>query len=305
MVDLTGRWLTSSLVVLTALLLSTCSGGDIAPIPLPARDDVETLRADCDHIYARQVFAWAARDPQALREIYTDDIIHFDGEPAFEGIEEVVDMAEMMFRSFPDWQMAPGDTYVSAAKCAGAWRNWGIFGMTQDEPGLEYDLLEVRGERISHWRLFYDEVFYGAWNDDFQIDPAFTDAYIQAWSGGQPRRIARLYTEEAILTDTLFDVTAEGRAEIGQYAAAFLARSPDAVWTLRHPFAEGDADWPYEEAYPHAAQGGIFGVSVEGPSGTPCRLRAMVILTPDDKGRIREQEVLWAADTLIACGWVE
>jgi ketosteroid isomerase-like protein len=292
-------------LILSLILLALAACSDATPLTLPDRASLETLGAQCATVYAGQVDAWASREPERLRQIYTDDIVHFDGDPAYEGIDEVIGMAEMMFRVLPDWQMAPGETYISADKCAGAWRNWGLFGFTEDQPGVEYDVLETRSDKIAFWRLFYDPAFYTAWGDPDYIDRELLTRYVDAWTEGGIDGIQALYARDAVLTDTLLGVTADGRREIVAYAQAFYALSPDAAWTLVHPFAEGEADFPYEDDYPYPAHGGVFAVEVRSRDSAPCTLQAMVVLTPNGAGQIAEQETFWAADTLAACNWVE
>ena len=149
------RCLTLGVILIT---LTACRDG-VQPTP-PDAAALQARAAYCTTIVDGQIAAWDTRDPERIREVYTDDIVHFDNGPGLAGIDKVISMSEMMFRAFPEWPMAPGDTYISADKCAGEWVVWDIMSFTQDEPGVEFDVLETRDDKISYWRLLYDQAFY-------------------------------------------------------------------------------------------------------------------------------------------------
>ena len=78
--------------------------------------DVKTLEAEFEKIAGVQVQAWNSHDPQAIRKLYTDDIVHFDGFPRYAGIEAVMGMASMMFTTFPQYQSRLGELYIGRAE---------------------------------------------------------------------------------------------------------------------------------------------------------------------------------------------
>lgn len=281
----------------------------VEPEPLPAldADEVAQKGGSCQAIYQGHIAAWDTRDGQNLRQVYTEDIVHFDGRPLYVDIDGVVEMADFMFQLFPDWGMAAGDTYISQDQCFGTWINWGVFGFTQEDPGREYDLLETRGDKISHWTLYYDQKFHSAF--DFEeidvVDADFLAHFAAAWSSGDVAQVEALYTEDASLEDTLYNVSISGNQAIAQYAKQVFNQSPGASWEVLETFAESKAKFPYEEEYPFSAQGGVFGINVNDPQGNRCQIRAVVVLTPNDDGLIFSQSVFYNAETLVACGWAE
>lgn len=262
--------------------------------------EIETIGNTCEDFARLQIETWDTRDAENLREIYTEDIVHFDNNPAFVGIDEVLGMATRMFKMFPDWGMELGDTYISKEKCVGTWINWGVLGLKQDDPGLEFDLLETRDNRISFWRLFYDENFNFA-----PIDYEFLSQFEQSWSENDENALLDNYSKNARLEDTLFDVSIVGHKKIADYAANMFSLSQGATWKLVVPFTEGEAAYPYEEEYPFPSNGGVFSISTKTPDGTACEIRAVVILTPDENGKIQAQETFYDANTLIECGWAK
>ena len=199
---------------------------------------------------------------------------------------------------FSDWQMELGDTYISKEKCVGTWVNWGIGRSTQDNPRLEFDLLETRDNKISFWRLFYDEEF-----NYWPIDYEFLSQFEQSWSQKDENVLLEIYSENAKVEDTLYGVTIVGHQEIAEYARDMFALTKGAAWTLIVPFSEGEAEDPYKEEHPFPSTGGVFGIDAKKPDGTACEIRVVVILTPDENGKIQAQETFYNANTLIECGW--
>jgi hypothetical protein len=290
-------------ILITLISLAACTQAQ--GTSTSRADQITALGRSCEELYAQQIAAWNSKESDQLRRVYTDDIVHFDGEPVYVGIEAVIDMAEDMFQFFPDWQMQAGETYISkSGECLGTWLNWGVFGFTQENPGKEYDLFTVRDGKISFWRLFYDQKFYNALALYYRIKPDFLSQFASAWSGGDEGELVKLYAENAVLEDRLLGVNITGTLDIRDYATNFWARSPGASWSLVTPFAE-DRSINHPDLYPHPAQGGIYDITVKDKQGTPCELRAAVILTPDENGIILAQKMFYAANTLLDCGWAE
>lgn len=295
----------SAAVLILIALLSLAACTKAQDTATSRADQITALARSCEELYNEHIAAWNSKEADNLRRVYTDDIVHFDGEPAYVGINAVIDMADEMFQFFPDWQMQAGETYISkSGECLGTWLNWGVFGFTQDNPGKEYDLFTIRDGKIFYWRLFYDQRFYNAFAFYYRITPDFLSQYASAWSGGDEAELVKLYAENAVLEDSLFGVNITGTLEIQDYATNFWARSPGANWSLVTPFAE-DRSINHPDLYPHPAQGGIYGITVTDKQGKECELRSAVLLTPDEQGMILAQKMYYAADTLLACGWVE
>jgi hypothetical protein len=263
--------------------------------------EVAGLGSACERLFQQHIDAWDSRDPESLRGIYTEDIVHFDGKPLFTGIDQVVEMAEFMYDIFPYWEMEAGETFISRDKCLGTWVNWGLFDFLKDNPGREYDVLETREDMIYYWRMYYDQAFHSAFVAMDLVDDEFLSQYALAWSSGSSSDVVKLYAADARLLDSLFDFSISSQSEIPDYYDRLRAKSPLAAWEVRYTFAESK---PYGKDYPLPSQGAIFGITVDDLSGNPCEIRAAVILTPNDKGLIQSEEIFYNAESLITCGWV-
>jgi hypothetical protein len=293
-------------VLCLTLFLNSCSqvkeleSPNAEELESPDAEEVTRIGNECEDVVKSQINTWNTREAENLRKIYTDDIVHFDGSPAYVGIDEVVAMAKRMYGMFPNWQMETGEVYISKDKCFGSWVNWGVMGLTQENPGVEYDLLETRDNKISFWRLFYDQNFGFSF-----IDNELLSQFATIWSQGDVSEIKIFYSEDAKLEDTLFGVSADTQQKIAAYAESIFTKSPEASWELLTPFAETSAKNAYHEQYPFSSQGGVFVIRVDDANGDTCEIRSIVILTPDGQGKIQAQETFYDADTLMACGWVK
>ena len=284
-----------------ALLFSSCSSTE-ALKTLDA-NEITLIGKSCKELIQGQIDAWASKDPKNLRLIYSDDIVHFDGKPLFVGIDAVVRMAEDMYTYFPNWQMKAGETYISKDECVGTWVNWNVFSFTQDHPGLEFDFLTTRDSKISFWRLFYDQNFHRAFGNKDRVDDNFLLQFASSWSSGNAGKVVRMYAQDAELEDGLFGISIIGKQAIREYANSFFAKSPKAKWELIYPFAESEVASSFKEQYPFASQGGIFSISVNDIEGNPCEIRVVVILTPNEHGKILTQKTFYESNMLLTCGW--
>ncbi len=285
-----------SMLIFVLILLSACQGGTITGTP-PEKADLLNKADNCQQVYTEQVEAWGSGDLDRIREVYTEDIVHFDGGPAYVGIDDLMGMARRMLMFFSDWEMEAGGTYISASDCLGTWVNWGVMGFTEDDPGREFDLVDIQGNKISYWRLFYDENFNFA-----PINTTLLENYAAAWSSGDPQEVEGLYAPDAVLNDSLFGITPAGRDEIGHYAAGYFKDHPHPTWELIYTFSESDDEAQLDLLPSH---GGIYQITSKPLFGKACSVQVGVLLTPDPDGLIVSQVTLYSADDLIECGWVK
>jgi hypothetical protein len=171
------------------------------------------------------------------------------------------------------------------------------YEFTQDDPLVEIDLLETRGDRISYWTLLYglDTLEKVGWTGE-RLDEArsLLSSYSSAWSSGDPRIVGDLYAHDAVREDTIFGQRAEGRRAISSFAESFFAWYPGAQWKLLLPFGDGRLQGP--------VVGGVFALKVSGPSGERCEVQAAVLLKTSDDQIVREA-LYYGGDSLISCGW--
>lgn len=289
------RWLfLGTMLILIAIGLSSCKPNNLAPLPIT---EVQDLADSCREVYTEQVEAWISADYDRVAEVYTKDIVHFDGGPVFVGVEEVVDMARWMNMFLSDYTMAAGDTYISGTDCVGTWLLWGAKGLTEEDPRREFDLIEIRDGKISFWRLFYGEKF-----DYAPIDMELLNQFAEVWSADKSMNPVEIYAEDAILMDSLFGVEAQGLEEIKSHAEGFNKTYSVTEWELLIPFSEGiDSDNAPPNFIP--SHGGVYQITSTDRRGNICQVDAIVLLTPNQEGKISQQLVFYRADSLIECGW--
>ncbi len=283
--------------------LTGCSGPEL--LKNLNAEMIDAKGKNCEVLFERHVDAWISREPENLRQVYTDDVVHFDGSPIFNGIGDILSLAKELFTTFPGWKMEAGETYISQDECLGALIQWGLLGFTSDNPGIEFDLLESRDDLISFWRIFYDQKFFDAFSLPGRVDNDFLFQFASSWSAGKTKEILNLYDPEAKIEDTLLGVTASGQGAIRDYVDSFLAATPEAAWELFYPFTEGNASPQFIQEYPYASQGGVFAINVKDTEGKPCEVHAIVILTPDEDGKITLQKNYYNAESLLVCGWAK
>ena len=170
---------------------------------------------------------------------------------------------------------------------------------------MEYDLLDYQDGKISFWRAFYSQNFHQAFDGKDIVDDDFLLQFASSWSSGNAGKVARIFTKEAELEDSLHGISIVGKKAIKEYANSFFAKSSKAKWELVYPFAESEVKPSFKEQYPYASQGGVFSITVDDVEGNPCEIRAVVILTPDEDGKILTQKTFYEANTLLTCGWAK
>jgi len=278
-----------ALLIIISASLTSCSPSPLTPLP---QAEVVALADSCRKIATEQIDAWIAADYDWMKELYAEDVVHFDGGPAFVGVEEVIDMAHWMTMYLSDYTMDIGETYVSGADCLGTWLFWdGVKRISQDDPMREFDIIETRDGQISFWRLFYGEKF----GDDF--DRELLTRMAAVWTGQNMPGLEDLYAEDAVLEDSLMGVKAEGLEEISAYAKALKKGYSLGNWELLIPFAESEN--PVPDLQP--AVGGVYQISSGRDS---CLVQEVLILSPNQEGKIAHQLTLYQADSLIECGWL-
>lgn len=282
------KWrLLGTLLILISSVLGSCTPSVLEPLP---QAEVVDLADSCLEMIAKQISAWDSRDEDQLREVYTEDIVHFDGGPAYVGIDRVSGMARWMWENYGDWKMAPGETYIAADDCLGTSRDWDVFGFEEKKPGLEFDLIDFKDGKISFWRLFYSEQW-------MVINKELLTQFAEVWSARNTPGLEEIYAQDAVLEDSLMGVEAVGLEEITAYAQALKKGYSLGSWDLLIPFAESENPVPDLQA----AKGGVYQITT-GRDG--CLVQAAVILSANQEGKIAHQLTLYQVDSLQECGWI-
>jgi len=294
-----------ALLALLVVAVASCRAERaVAPRkPAPAAE-VERTAAAFEAVTSAMVEAWNSGDVEVVRAIYTDDIVHHD-ETSYAhivGIEEFADMASTAMALFPSVQIRVAESFIGSEDSLAVYEYWNVtlgYVFTQDDPLVDVDLLETRGDRISYWTVFYGldtlEKAAGLATPE-RLDEArsLLSSYGSAWSSGKPQMVGDLYARDAVREDTIFGERAEGREAITSFAESFFAWYPGAQWNLLLPFGDGRGDAP--------VTGGVYAIRVSGPGDQPCEVHAAVLLKTSD-GEIVHEALYYGADSLISCGW--
>jgi hypothetical protein len=288
--------------------LSACSASE-ALQTLDAKEITKIVN-NCVVVSAASDDVVNTKDIEKWRLVYTDDIVYIDGVPQAEGIDKFVAMrtgcSDWMDTNYPGTQGEIGETfYISKDECLGSVSWWGWWMFKRTDPGIEYDLLQTRDGKISSWQGLYDQRIFGGLAERYNVNNDFLAQFTVSWSGGDTVKLIKLYANDAKLEDTLFGISVSGRSAIRGYANSFFAKSPGASWDLLYTFADRNATGNYLEQHPFPSQGGVYAITVKDSGGNPCEIRAVVLLTPNEEGKIQSQKVLYNADTLLACGWAK
>lgn len=293
------------LLIVVALILVLTACTPVEPLITLDADKVSNLENECADIVYRHIDAWNTRNLDTLRAIYTDDVVHYDSIPAYEGVENVLDMAATVWMFFGAWKMEAGETYISKNACLGEWINWDIFGLTEDNKAIEYDLLETRDNKINFWKLYYGKTFYEIWDDPDYVNQELLAQFSSVWSQKNANKVAKIYADDAQIEDSLFGLSITGKDAINGYARSIISETGGQTWEMGNTFAEGEVEPAFKDQYPTPSHGAIFDIPVKDSNGETCKITMLVILTPSEDGKIAKQLNFYKADTLIKCGWAK
>jgi hypothetical protein len=225
-----------------------------------------------------------------MRGLFTDDVRLVSGGREWNGIEELVGIAQSQFAGASEFAVRITATYIG--------RDEGLIvdeaTYAADDPLIDPELhiLTLRGDRVAVWQLLIDPA---ATHDPrgATVDRALLDAYAAAWSSGDPAAIGALYAASATREDALFGDIASGPPAIEGAARRFLARATSARWELIKGFAE-----PVQ-----GATAGLFLVHASAPGAAACDIGVAVVLLSGEDG-ITDEHIYYDAASLESCGWV-
>ncbi len=278
------------LVWVVLVVTGACAGGGG-----PSSADVRAAAENFSGIVAEVDAAWNSGSLDAMRAVFTEDVIHHDDSSLnhFEGIDAILAMASTLFPRL-DGNQTTSPVFVGEEAGVGVSGTDGVLGVTRatDEGPLEeVDVFETRDGRVAYWRPFFAD-------ERFSEGGSLSAAYAAAWSSGDAEAVGLLYSPGAVREDGLFGDRAEGRQAVVRSAGEFFDRHPAASWELMVGY--GDVGIYTDPA----ARGGIFGVTAPGPGDQPCRVEVAVVFETDDQG-ILQESIYYEPDSLVACGWVD
>lgn len=274
---------------------------------LPARElasavEVKRIASAFDTITTANAEAWDAYDFNAMKALYTDDIVFTEATfgDHIVGIDEVLAMARGMSVSFADMRRKITNHYIGLEDSLCVYDYWNWFGSTEENPFLYVFQLKTRNNLISNWTLF--EGLESAEKSGFASKQRLDEArsllsdYQSAWSSGDSTKVAGVYTSDAMRTDTLFREKQEGQDAITSFAKSFFAWYPGAKWNLQQSFGEWQGESPIT--------GGTYSIKVTDSSDQPCEVLVAVLLQASE-GKIAHEDLYYEPASLIKCGWAK
>lgn len=290
-----------------ALLSTDCGvfAGGTQRKPIPASTVLED-QASCETIARAHAEFWSAHDTDLFDEVYTEDVVHDDGEDPIVGAEDVSSMASNVLMFFPRLQTRATSLYTAGEECLGVYEYFPVslsgYDFTEEDPLIEIDLLRARGDKINYWGLFEDHPTIEKQYPDEEVvyflldERNLLDSYAAAWSSGETDQVADLYASGATREDVTFAERQDGIEEIRSFARSFFKQYPAVQWNLETPFS-GDIS-------SGQVAGGTYTIRLEADSSEPCAIEAAVLLWRSGQ-EISRESIFYDADSLIDCGWAE
>lgn len=246
--------------------------------------------------------AWNNYDLQTLQSLYSDDVEFIEASfgDHLVGKDKVIEMARGMSEDFPLMRRIVIDQFIGLEDSIATYDYWGVFEFTPDDPFFNAFKYKTKDERITNWTLYEgleaaDKINLGR---RLQRDAArsLLSGYQSAWSSGDPRLVADLYSSKAVRKDTIFNELQEGNKAIVSFAESFFAWYPKAEWSQLQAFGEWRGESP--------VTGGIFSVEVADTANQPCEILVAVLLQASE-GKITSETIYYEPDSLIKCGWAK
>jgi hypothetical protein len=254
-----------------------------------------------------------------------------DGDFLIAGKEQILAINRDFFSSFPNIQSQAKATYVSGdgaiyrVSTDHLWPPW-VPEPADHPPVGEYDLFRFDSGHVIAYDLWFTEatlkmVTFG-WFAPGQGGPEqlhkIADAYVAAWSSGDKARIAALYRDGAVFSDTLLGLTARGPAAISELGDKRFGSADKVSIEIVDLFAQTNGPTQPTDALPQ--NGAIIGVgihyratlavggkstSLEGVTTFELGTRVGIAFNPDPNGLITREEVFYNADSVIASGLIK
>jgi ketosteroid isomerase-like protein len=297
------RWM----IVLIVFILTTASCGKshTAPREPVTLASLQTSAVSFDHLASGNVEGWNSRNRQAVTDLFTEDAEARDrtyGDHAV-GRDQIAGLIAGVASFGPSWQARVTDQYIGSDGGLAVDELWDLqFGsiqFTQDHPFIEVDWLQTRDDLISNWTIFYGrytmEELEAATPTRLILENSLVLSYRSAWSSGDQRVVAALYTSDAVREDMVFMERQEGQKAIASFAESFFNWYPDAQWNFILDFGEGHGDAPIT--------GGLYVIKVKDDNGQPCEVKVAVLLQTSENLLITHETLYYEPQSLISCGW--
>lgn len=264
--------------------------------------EVERIASAFETITNLQVEAWNAYDFDAMRAHYTDDTEFIDttfGDNMV-GINKLIDMARMMSVTYSSMRRQVINHFVGLEDSVATYDYWDFKGFTRDDPMLYMMRIRTSGDRISNCTLLEGleaaEILNLGSKQRFDEARSLLSSYQSAWSSGDPKIVAELYSDDTVRVDTLFHEKQEGQEALISFTNSFFAWYPDAQWTLLQSFGEWKGESPII--------GGTYSIKITDSSNQSCEVLVAVLLQASES-KIAHESLYYEPDSLLKCGWAK
>jgi ketosteroid isomerase-like protein len=249
--------------------------------------------AEVERVVREWWAAWESNNLEALAATLADEFVF--NEPLTVNAFKEEYLAKMEpFITNPNWDSGEVNLrfLVGSDEFIQSYQTWGFGGATEESPLVEVDLFVVRNGKITSIVSMYGADILQRYGEPVPIE--LMDAYVAAWSSGDPAQVEALYAETAVRGEALYGVELQGSTEIARYATGFFQRHGDAVLTIIEPFVFGRGDDTWEPNI-----GAVF--SLVNAAG--CSVEFAVLLEGDASGAITSERVYYNLNTIQTCDW--
>jgi hypothetical protein len=144
------------IVIPIAALTACAKVSEVPPREPISAAEVQRIASAFDTITKANAEAWNEYDFDAMKALYTDDIVFTEATfgDHIDGIDEVMVMARGMSKRFPDMRRRITDHYIGLEVSLCVYDYWNWFGSTEENPFLYVFLYKTRDHKISNWTLY-------------------------------------------------------------------------------------------------------------------------------------------------------
>ena len=333
--DETTATLASATTTITAPSITTTTTLPPTTTTLPvAMSAAEIAQWKTDAIAFAARFFGKYGDASATFPEFADNATFYDptdGDFLIEGKEQIVALTRWMFSSFPDYRFRQKAVYLSGGGAAykGVLENLWPPGLPEpaDHPPVEgLELFRFKAGLVVNWEIWsvpatlemLSMACFAPGRGGSEQLRAIADRYLAAWSSGDKDRIAGLYRDDAVFSDSMRGIQAQGSAAIAEVGdTRFGSGGPHTLEVIDLYVQTNDGIDTSTEQPPE--QGAIIAVGihyrytlvVKGESTTGESLTTFELGTRqgnafalDPGGLITREEVFHDADSLLASGLV-
>ena len=281
-------------------------------------------------------FGEAFPDAGAQCAQFADDVAFYDpadGDFVIAGKQSIVQMqqafndygAELKVKVHRDALYLSGDSAAYTYAMENMWPPWAP-EPADHPPTNDLEVFRFKDGLVTNWDIWFsaptlEMIAFGVFAPDkggSEQLQEIVDRYLEAWASGDKAQIAALYHPDAVFSDTMLGLQAQGPAAISELGTSRFGSPSTVTFEVVDLYAQTNSYTPPTDEIP--GNGVIIGVgihylatlSVEGASKTVEGLTTFELGTrqgksfsPDPNGLITREEVFYDADSLLASGLVD